>query len=661
MAVIYIGVPREERVYTRSDDSVELVTYKLSERNLLGGVLKARASSVDEGRNQLVDKFLERPHATHLLFLDSDEVFPPDIGHRLLLRQKPVISALRFTRGAFQLPQLYRHAGRHPDRLGAETDRFESMMEEVYQFLQRHQLPQGANAYVINTDDGLFRIDGCGCGALLVAREVFERIDYPWFRLARGVGEDFHFCLKAAEAGYEIWGDCSVICGHINLKVVGQSEFGHSYALLKEVNHYLDDGLVEDLAAYVSLTTDEVRERMANSPNLAVAEKWRQANPQTPEEVVSFYRSCQEYLFDLAMWNASDPFRGLVGMLPDVSGKRVLDFGAGLGSLSMLLQSRGARVDYLDLPGLPSEFAQFRAKRLGLYHKMGWLNSLDATRRRYDLVIAIDVFEHLADLPTELKRIARALKPGGLLFFHNNFGQQELHPMHIDWSREWPRLLAEAGLVEEIPGKTATIAAAPKPNINTAPYWDQIWARERLDTWRQYPETFQKIAAHIDESESVLDVGCGVGVLLDTIRAHCKEVAGLDISPVAIDLLRSKGIPGRVGVLPEICFPDKSFDIVVATEIVEHLDDPVRLLGEAARVARKKVIITVPDNVLAPDECAEHRAVYTKETLTQMLEQFFDDIEIESFTDTFDTPTVKIALPTLLAKCNVRAAVEESQ
>lgn len=451
MAVIYIGVPREERIYTRSDDSIELVTYKLSERGLLGGVLKSRTSAVDEGRNQLVDKLLERPHATHLLFLDSDETFPPDIGYRLLLRQKPIITALRFTRGDFQMPQVYRHAGKHPNRLGEPTDRFESMAEEVYQFLKAHQVPSGVNSYIINTDDGLKRIDGCGCGAVLVAREVFEKIEYPWFRLAKGVGEDFYFCLKAAEAGYEIWADLSVLCGHIHLRTVGQGEFQRDYSRLREVNQYLDDGLVEDLAAYASLTTDEVRARMSNSPNLVVADKWKQLNPQTPEEINNFYSSCQEYLFDLAMWNASDTFRSFIGMLPDVSGERILDFGAGLGSLSLLLQNWGARVDYLGLPGFPFEFARFRAKRLGVFHKMGWLHSLDATRRRYDLVIAIDVFEHLVDLPTELKRISRALKPGGLLFYHNNFGQQEFYPMHIDWSQDWPNLLRQAGLVEETP------------------------------------------------------------------------------------------------------------------------------------------------------------------------------------------------------------------
>jgi len=109
----------------------------------------------------------------------------------------------------------------------------------------------------------------------------------------------------------------------------------------------------------------------------------------------------------------------------------------------------------------------------------------------------------------------------------------------------------------------------------------------------------------------------------------------------------------KVGDLPEICFPDKSFDVVVATEIVEHLDDPGALLKEAVRVAQKKVILTVPDNVLDPVECAEHRAIYNKQTLGILLRRFFNDFSVESFTDSFRAPSCNISLPTLLAICCV--------
>lgn len=197
-----------------------------------------------------------------------------------------------------------------------------------------------------------------------------------------------------------------------------------------------------------------------------------------------------------------------------------------------------------------------------------------------------------------------------------------------------------------------------KPNVNTASYWDDVWTREGEDTWRKYPLTFQKVASRISSDDAVLDVGCGVGVLLDVLKPLCREVAGLDISPIAIEVLKSKGIQGKVGVLPTIDFPDKSFDVVVATETIEHLDDPSSLIKEMIRVARKKVILSVPDGVLGPQDEKEHRQLFTKSSFTELLSRYFERVEMESFTDVFKTPTTNISLPTLLAVCEVEKTRE---
>jgi ubiquinone/menaquinone biosynthesis C-methylase UbiE len=109
-----------------------------------------------------------------------------------------------------------------------------------------------------------------------------------------------------------------------------------------------------------------------------------------------------------------------------------------------------------------------------------------------------------------------------------------------------------------------------------------------------------------------------------------------------------------VGKLPQIDYPDKSFDIVVATETLEHLDDPEFLLREMKRVARKKVIVSVPNNTLPPSVEKEHRQVFTRFRLNEMLSKYFTKVEIEEFRDEFPTPKVNISLPTLLAVCEVQ-------
>ena len=650
---VYIGIVRQGSYTSQFVDSRDYLQANLMRDGLLGGLIQVSATLIDAGRNLLVEQFLARPRATHLLILDSDIICAGNACRKLLSYDKDIISGLAFKRGTMQFPLIYSYQGGRRVS-GKMCPAFTPILDPVYQYLKKKRLPVTEITYAtLEGNDGLIKIDGAGAGFLLVKREVFEKIPYPWFSFERG-GEDLYFFDKVRRYGLEAWVDMGVLLGHLRLDPVGASQFLTQYKNTLEVNEFLGKEVVtQELARFLNRAPAYVRGRINDKAALRTAEIWRERNPQTLDEIRRFYSETTEYLFDLAHWNASNSFKEVINYLPQVDGLKVLDFGGGIGSLALLLHKRGADVDYLDLPGLFTEFAKFRSNG-----RINFIDSLEDKSEAYDLIAAIDVFEHLPDLLEQLNMLAQALKPDGILFFHNNFGQLDLYPQHIDWSQKWPGLLARAGLREEIPGKTAKRrepgVVTLTGNINTAAYWDRIWANEGANTWRQYPLTFKKIASHIDSSQTVLDVACGVGIFLDIIRPHCKAVAGLDISPVAINILKSKGIEGKVSELPEISYPDKSFDVVVATEIVEHLDDPVALLKEAVRVARQKIIFTVPDNVLGPEEFAEHRQLFTRESLKELLRQLFDNFQVDTFADTFPTPNVTISLPTLLAICNAK-------
>jgi SAM-dependent methyltransferase len=76
-------------------------------------------------------------------------------------------------------------------------------------------------------------------------------------------------------------------------------------------------------------------------------------------------------------------------------------------------------------------------------------------------------------------------------------------------------------------------------------------------------------------------------------------------------------------------FKDSAFDIVYASHILEHLFDPLAFLKEIERVARKKVIIRVP-NLLFPDqmESENHIFSWSKNSLKNLLSLVFDRVEI---------------------------------
>ncbi len=99
---------------------------------------------------------------------------------------------------------------------------------------------------------------------------------------------------------------------------------------------------------------------------------------------------------------------------------------------------------------------------------------------------------------------------------------------------------------------------------------------------------------------SILDVGCGEGYTLAALRAAGIEAAmtGIDLSADAIAKARQR-LPGEVtlsvGDARELhASAAARFDLVIMTEVLEHLDEPARMLPILAGLSRGPVILSVP-------------------------------------------------------------------
>lgn len=101
------------------------------------------------------------------------------------------------------------------------------------------------------------------------------------------------------------------------------------------------------------------------------------------------------------------------------------------------------------------------------------------------------------------------------------------------------------------------------------------------------------------EIKSVLDVGCGEGITLDRFKKEGigKELVGIDYSNDALKIGKKiyPGLNLKKGDIYKIQEKDNSYDLVMATEVLEHLKDPEKALGELIRVSKKYVLLSVPN------------------------------------------------------------------
>jgi 2-polyprenyl-3-methyl-5-hydroxy-6-metoxy-1,4-benzoquinol methylase len=103
---------------------------------------------------------------------------------------------------------------------------------------------------------------------------------------------------------------------------------------------------------------------------------------------------------------------------------------------------------------------------------------------------------------------------------------------------------------------------------------------------------------------SVLDVGCGEGVLTEqwAQRPGTQRIVGIDLDdPKLADewaVRQQPNLEFRPMRVEQLEFADREFELVAATEVLEHVDHPEQALAEMARVASGWLLVSVPHEPL---------------------------------------------------------------
>lgn len=164
-----------------------------------------------------------------------------------------------------------------------------------------------------------------------------------------------------------------------------------------------------------------------------------------------------------------------------------------------------------------------------------------------------------------------------------------------------------------------------KVNPNTEKYWDGAYKSppgEGMDVQKN-----EIIANHIIDDSKVIELGCGPGWLLSRIvtkKPNCK-VTGVDFSGRIMTKLKEDGRIKAIkaDITKESVGEDESFDYVIASEILEHLDKPERLVKEMARLLKRggMAILTTPYENHIPSP--EHIWEFTIEDVKEMFAGLF--------------------------------------
>jgi SAM-dependent methyltransferase len=192
----------------------------------------------------------------------------------------------------------------------------------------------------------------------------------------------------------------------------------------------------------------------------------------------------------------------------------------------------------------------------------------------------------------------------------------------------------------------------------------------RSHTWRTAANSAAYLLPHLRPGLSLLDIGCGPGTITVDLARHVAPgpVIGLDAAPEVVEQARAHAaesgatsVDFETGDVYELRFPDDTFDVVHAHQVLQHLTDPVAALTEMRRVVRPGGVVAARDSdygaftwapadpllerwvqlYLAVTEHNGHRARIGPSLLALARSAGFSDVTVSSSTWTFADPETR--------------------
>lgn len=183
------------------------------------------------------------------------------------------------------------------------------------------------------------------------------------------------------------------------------------------------DEAVQDLMDYLQVGADEIERRIKLcSAELRAA--WLEHSPSTASEMRDFYGSVDGYLYGLTNFNYIPSYvtwrEAMVRLCQGIAAEApldILDYGAGIGTnlldLTRMVRARGT---HADVPGRNFDYAAWRYRRHGApVDMLAITGDAPLGDRTFDVIVCVDVLEHLPDPEAAVRYLIDHLRPGGIL------------------------------------------------------------------------------------------------------------------------------------------------------------------------------------------------------------------------------------------------------
>lgn len=444
-------------------------------------------------------------------------------------------------------------------------------------------------------------------------RKINEKAYFPVFCGTQGVldprSDDVTFSKYAAASGSPVLVAMKPMVIHLGehgyRPIDAQTPIWPNKQAQLIVAKAIDDPVFEKLPKEAAefngdpLNSVDRRMRVADQELAAL---WYMNKPKTIEDLFKWYE--REDVGRLSLYSQARMSLGtadtIENALNNVRDLNVLDFGSGAGTNALYLMERGCNVWCIEINEKLKEFTRMRAERLGLSDKLHWINDGDPQPGRdFDLVIAMNIFQHLPYPQQALKSVAQCLKPGGKLFTASAFGSTELQPMHMNPQGDWGKILQAHGfeqregdhrLLLTLPDDIVKLKMRPGFTLNV----DRITLTGHPQMYDGIvePELSEMVRTQLRPEDTFFDVGAHAGYFSMLAAPLCSHVVAVEPNPrTAVLLQKNVEDNGRDNVVVEEAAVSNRngtgrFNLDTLFSLTNHLTDeggievPVVSLGE---------------------------------------------------------------------------------